>query len=181
MDSNGKDDEKNIPSGTRATYSHMKQLGYILNAIFDIVGGCTSSSGMEMQAEQKTVEDDDRPSKKRGKRQQVQVGENLPLYLACLISSLIRTKDYTSEDTLALGHYDCVEHVLGDLQMAVKMPQVYLKNNSWDDAKNNRLRIPHNSFYGRKPELSLIMHSFDTVLRFGQPIMVSVSGYAGAG
>ena len=179
VDSNGnKDDENNIPSGTRANYAHMKQLGFILNAIF----GGTSSSSMGMQAEQKTVEDEDRPSKKRGKSQQVQVGENLPLYLACLISSLIRTtKDCTSEDTLALGHYDCVEHVLGDLQMAAKMPQVYLKNNSWDDAKNNRLRIPHNLFYGRKSELSLVMHSFDTVLRFGQPIMVSVSGYAGTG
>mmetsp|Transcript_1921 Transcript_1921/g.4149 ORF Transcript_1921/g.4149 Transcript_1921/m.4149 type:complete len:1254 (-) Transcript_1921:1038-4799(-) len=165
------DDDNTIPFGKRTKYEDMKQLGYILNAVFD---GDGATSGMEMQAEPKTEED--QPTKKRGKSQQSV--ENLPLYLTCLVSSLITTRANVGGTT---GQYESVKHVLGDLQMAAKRPQVYLKNTSWDDTKNNRLRMPHDSFYGRKSELSLVLHSLDLVLRFGQPVMVSVSGYAGTG
>ena len=76
--------------------------------------------------------------------------------------------------------YTNVKQVLHDLQTASAKPEVYLKrgrSSLGNDGKNTRLHIPPD-FYGRKSELSLLLHSLGTVLRFGQPVMVSVSGYA---
>lgn len=149
----------------------MNQLGHILNAIFD--GDSSISMGGSKEGEQKTGEEQ---TKKQGKGQQSI--EGLPLYLTCLVSSLIGTRP---NPTGVKVQYESVKQVLQDLQVASDKPEIYLTKCCCDVLKNNkRLEIPH-AFYGRKSELSLVLHSLDTVLRFRQPVLVSVSGYAGTG
>ncbi|KAL7539299.1 hypothetical protein ACHAXR_009167 [Thalassiosira sp. AJA248-18] len=167
------DNNRISPPGEWTKEKDLKQLGCILSAVFV---GENAGMGIRDRGEHKT--EDDEPTKKRGKGQQTV--ENLPLYLTYIISSLIATR-VDARGGAPEQYYESARQVLRDLQIAASKPEVYLKSNSWDDAKNNRLQIPPQSFYGRKSELSLVLHSLDTVLRFGQPVMVSVSGYAGTG
>ena len=188
--------------------SDMEHLGCILNAVF---GGGDNDDSIGVNKEEQHKSEDDSTRKKRGKQQdhQQQSMENLPLYLSCIVSSLTMTStNETTEDketgpssadketgpssaasSTIISHasfsdeqYANVKQVLHDLQTASAKPEVYLKRgrSSWNDGKNTRLHIPPD-FYGRKSELSLLLHSLGTVLRFGQPVMVSVSGYAGTG
>jgi serine/threonine protein kinase len=115
---------------------------------------------------------------KRG-RHDVQT-PNLPLYLASLVSALLgHTRDVEGHRRLV---YKSSREVLLDLQLAAQKPGIYLKVQFWTEMLFKPLDVPHDSFHGRRTELSILQHSYNTMMEGGsKPCALVVSGCAGAG
>lgn len=117
---------------------------------------------------------------KRGKRQQIQPSNNLPLYLISLIASLLTPNVNQGGDDQVL--YKNTRDVLTDLQLAVSKSHIYLKAYSSTDLVSRPLIFPQGTFYGRRTELLMLQHSFDAMMEGkNKPCAFVVSGYAGAG
>lgn len=151
----------------------MKALGSVL---YSVLGGEPTLSG-EKQVE--PVEEDSQARTKRGRNVEQSV-TSMPLYLTSLLSALIAP-------SLNVGgtfeyQYQNANDVLHDLQEAAKKPELYLK--PYLPSKNAKMsiQVPVDSFYGRLSEVTILKQSLDIVKKNGgQPIVISVSGYAGAG
>lgn len=127
-----------------------------------------------------TDEDNDEQRSKRGKRQQVQQANNLPIYLVSLIASLLAPILNQGGDLKVF--YKSAKDVLADLQLAVQKPDIYWKAFNSADLLSRPLIFPQGSFYGRRTELLMLQHSFDAMKEGrSQPCALVVSGYAGAG
>jgi serine/threonine protein kinase len=151
----------------------MKALGSVL---YSVLGGEPTLSG---QKQVEPVEEDSQARTKRGRNDE-QAVTSMPLYLTSLLSALIAP-------SLNVGgtfeyQYQNANDVLHDLQEAAKKPELYLK--PYLPSKNVQMsvQIPVDSFYGRLSEVTILKQSLDIVKKNGgQPIVISVSGYAGAG
>lgn len=163
-----------------------KDLHDLGNVLYAVLGGDGSGAkGGGATNNSKEAGEDDKEDygqqrrRKRGNNQRI-VANSLPPYLISLISALIPV---TCKDGRG-GQYSHVKDVLIDLQEASKRPDIYLKNDtlSGNYLPKNSLKIPPDSFYGRRSEVSMVLHSLDTVLKFGgKPVVTVVSGYAGTG
>jgi serine/threonine protein kinase len=124
--------------------------------------------------------DADSHQNKRGKSQLLQPANNMPLYLMSLVSSLLTpVAKYGGNDKM---QYKNPRDVLTDLQLAISKPDIYLKAHRWADLVTKPLVLPQDSFYGRRAEVSMLQHSFDTMMEGNsKSCAVVVSGYAGAG
>lgn len=121
-----------------------------------------------------TTDEDDRMlpnprSKKRGKQKDAVDG--LPLYLSSMMSALTE------------GRYTDVKHVLSDLNAATRKYDIYFRHQSNAVTFNELKRGLPNHFYGRESALSILMHSFHSVMIPGgqQSMMAAVSGAGGMG
>ena len=149
--------------------------------IYSVLGNNTQGSGGDDEEEDSNPDDSlEGQRKKRGRRQQTQPTNNLPLYLVSLVTSMITpSSDERSDDRV---FYTKAKDVLSDLQLAIDKPEVYLKLHSTDDLVSRSLTLPESSFYGRKTELLMLRQSFDAMMEGkSKPCAVVVSGYAGAG
>ena len=162
-----------------------KDLHDLGNVLYAVLGGDGSGAKGGGATNNSKEDEDDKEDygqqrrRKRGNNQQI-VANSLPPYLISLISALIHV---TCKDGRG-GQYSHVKDVLIDLQEASKRPDIYLKNDtlSGNYLPKNSLKIPPDSFYGRRSEVSMVLHSLDTVLKFGgKPVVTVVSGYAGTG
>jgi len=129
------------------------------------------------------VEDDEHSpsrSKKRGKKRgkQKDAVDDLPLYLSSLIPALMSA---CNDDCEVPGErYEDIKHVLADLNAAAKKYGIYFR--PYDEATSqNRLHLQRGAFYGRQSELAVLMHSLNSVMILGQPVMTAVSGHGGMG
>ena len=143
-----------------------------------------SSAGEEEAEEEEEEEEeedaDNEQRRVRGRRQQLEPTIRLPLYLLSLISSCLSIP-INRNDT---GRYLYVnaKNVLSDLQVAIRSPDAYLKVHQLADFVTNSLTMPQDPFYGRKIELGMMKHSFDSMMEgSNKPCVLVVSGYAGIG
>lgn len=158
----------------RSKINDMKALGLVLTLVLD--GELTSSVLNQVES----VEEVNQARTKRG-RNDDQTVTNMPLYLTSLLSALIAP-------SLNVGgtfeyQYLNANDVLRDLQEAAKKPELYLRPYvPSNNAQMSLQDVPKGSFYGRLSEVSMVKQSLDIVKKSGgQPVVISVSGYAGAG
>jgi tRNA A-37 threonylcarbamoyl transferase component Bud32 len=158
----------------RSKINDMKALGLVLTLVLD--GELTSSVLNQVES----VEEVNQARTKRG-RNDDQTVTNMPLYLTSLLSALIAP-------SLNVGgtfeyQYLNANDVLRDLQEAAKKPELYLRPYvPSNNAQMSLQDVPKGSFYGRLSEVSMVKQYLDIVKKSGgQPVVISVSGYAGAG
>lgn len=110
--------------------------------------------------------------RKRGKPQAH--GEGLPLYLGALISALLEnTPD---------ARYESAKDVFNDLKVLAEDQSGSLMQSQLDySMTNSRLRLRSDGFYGRRVQMSVLMHLFESSVADGKPSMAMISGYAGTG
>ena len=166
-----------------AKQKDLRDLGHVLNSLFCMDTSMILEEELISKHDKKSEESDDIDSispKKRGKLPKTDTAEGLPLFLTSLISTLILTGD----NERAAETYGNAKNVLLDLKVALNGPQIFLKPCNWKDVSTmSRMKTPHNAlFYGRRSELSILLHSLDSVMTSeGKPAMTLVSGCAGAG
>jgi serine/threonine protein kinase len=155
----------------------MKALGLVL---YLVLGGNQLTA--EPAQDQKPTDHEESDSSVRAKRgrNNVQPVTNMPLYLISLQSALI-------SPSLNVGgtftyQYQSANDVVNDLQEALKKPKIYLRHHQASDSRNMSVQVPKDSFYGRLSEVSMVKQSLAVVKHSGgQPVVTTVSGYAGAG
>ena len=139
-----------------------------------------------------------------GKRSASCGAGSMPAYLSSIVSALLSAEDggngqHTDEATAQTSRallpsplrYESVVDVLSDLRVAAEDPSRCLTTmaaklpSSSDTASSSakgRFCVSSTSFYGRKAELSLLMHSFHCVMTMGgRSTIALVSGYPGTG
>ena len=163
------------------TQKDLNDLGLIIysvlsNHIPDIEGQAEEDSSSE-EAED---ENSEVQARKRGRRQETEHTNHLPLYLVSLVSSLLAPTMHQRGTSKYI--YTNARNVLSDLMLAAKNPETYLKVLDWANLVTRPLVLPQESFYGRRTELSMVQHSFDSMMTGGsKPCVLVVSGYAGVG
>lgn len=171
--------DEHVASAERLTIDDMKALGCVLYSVFE---GENASLEAASDSKEKILENAraDKSRAKRGRNDKQQVNKNIPLYLISLLSALV-------SPSLNVGgtfkyQYQNANDVLNDLHAAVKKPELYLTPHISSDKANMYVQIPRDSFYGRLSEVSMVKQALDVVKKSGgQPIIISVSGFAGAG
>lgn len=105
---------------------------------------------------------------------------NIPLYLISLLSSLISPS--INEREKIKYQYNSARDVYCDLHEADRHPEIYLRLINASEIATRPLQIRKDSFYGRLSELSMVQQSLQIMMNSkGQPVIMSVSGHAGAG
>ena len=172
------DKEERLAYIEAANQKDLHDLGVV---VYSVLENTTRGSGGENDEEDSNSDDSlEAQRRKRGKQQQIQLTNNLPLYLISLVSSMFTpSSDEISDDKV---FYTKAKDVLSDLQLAIDKPEIYLKLHSTNDLVSGSLTLPEGSFYGRKTELMMLRQSFDAMMEGkSEPCAVIVSGYAGAG
>ena len=154
-------------ASTNAKEADLRSLGKLLCEVF---AGNSEEEGSMADM----ISDDGYESsrRKRGKHQPLR--EGLPLYLASLTMSLL--------DPASGAFYSDAKDVYDDLKTYVNDKSGLLcRVDLDDDTVMSRLRLPHDSFYGRKRQMSLILHLFQTSMEFGGTQVAMISGCSGSG
>ena len=173
-------DEPTSESAETFKMNDMKALGYVLHSV---LGGKQPIDSVPekdscYQESHEDAEEVELTRKKRGKNDQYTV-TNMPLYLVSLLFALIKSADDSS--TFSCPYKNAYD-VVTDLQEALKKPKIYLRPFKFHDGENMPVQVPKDRFYGRLSEVSMIRQSIDILKDSGgQPLVMSVSGYAGAG
>ena len=104
--------------------------------------------------------------------------DGLPMYLSSFISALMNACTGGNE----FGEiYDDMKDVLDDLKAATNKCEIYfLTPGKAFLQSHNQLLMQRGAFYGRKSELSMLLHSLNSVIQ-GISLMTAVSGLAGMG
>ena len=154
----------------------MKALGFVL---YSVLGGKhqtdqvseIESCYQESYEEAKEAE----PTRSKRGRNDQRTGPNLPLYLVSLLFALTTpASDWSS--------YKNAQDVVTDLEEALKKPDIYLRPFNLSDDEKMSVQVPKDRFYGRLSEVSMIRQSIDLMKNNdGQPLAMSISGYAGTG
>lgn len=155
----------------------LKNLGHVLQELF----GCEQDDEEQPQdVDEAKDRDNNTGPNKRVKKQLYRNREELPMYLASILSTLRLAGDSSLAHTEL---YSTVKDVLQDLRFISKNPSAHLKPFVMDEATmNNRLTFCHNVFYGRQSEKSMLSHALNSVLQLGgQPSMTMVQGAPGCG
>ncbi|KAL7553996.1 hypothetical protein ACHAWF_017381, partial [Thalassiosira exigua] len=157
-----------------AMKAELRDLGHVLNALFR---GESAKDSKYVTDSDSDDADEISARCKRGKLQRP--GEDLPIYLTSMISTLILAEaNEGSAET-----YEDARSVFLDLEAAARKFHIYFDPFNHDAyAGNNKLKLPPDAFYGRENELAKLLHSFESVVKVeGQPVCVAVSGYGGSG
>eukprot|EP00571_Detonula_confervacea_P007895 CAMPEP_0172331684 /NCGR_PEP_ID=MMETSP1058-20130122/62053_1 /TAXON_ID=83371 /ORGANISM="Detonula confervacea, Strain CCMP 353" /LENGTH=1323 /DNA_ID=CAMNT_0013048953 /DNA_START=104 /DNA_END=4075 /DNA_ORIENTATION=+ len=164
----------------RAQQEDLEGLGRVYQTLFGVSEGIFEQENILMAREEDDSgesEDCEEGRTKRSKSSTEQeVNGGLPLYLVALISALINKGNSGGEK------YDNVKQVLNDLKAAANKFDTYFRSFDWKEVSlRNHLPVPPSAFYGRQPEMSIIMSSLHSVLNYGKPNYCVVSGQAGMG
>ena len=157
----------------QATEGDLRHLGLVLYYIFQ---------GEERALDEDTtpghIDPEDVPYRDRRKRgKPLAVAEGLPLYLGTLIAALVETS------TPSAACYESAKEVFLDLKTMAQDAHGGCHKIKLDaSALKSRLRVEGGAFYGRKVELSMLLHLFQTGVVLGtRPLMAIVSGSPGTG
>ncbi len=182
----------------------LMNLGIVLNQLFQTDGGvgnstaAGSSSGRSggggLESSTRRVSTDTEGDvtsntstrKKRGR--QLTHGEGLPLYLRAIVSTLLVGDD---EENASQLRYESASAVYEDLkEMTTQATDSSDRRSSWfkkaevdhEVLIHSRLKLPKDLFYGRKVQMSMLMHLLQSATMLGdQPLMAVIAGYPGTG
>ncbi|KAL7540418.1 hypothetical protein ACHAXR_012736 [Thalassiosira sp. AJA248-18] len=132
--------------------------------------------GNQMQNDHDSI-DDGMGQKKRERR--TTHDDGLPMYISSFVSALLNA---CTNGGNSFGEiYDTAEDVWGDLKAATTKYDVYFPTTLETLSQQQQLMLQQGRFYGRKSELSMLLHSLNSVIHYGNSSLSTVSGGPGMG
>jgi len=162
----------------------LKRLGLVLNDLLGGEEGALANLALDDGGggESGTRSDPDSDRRKRGKHSTG--AEGLPLYLASLISTLLKGKDGSTSSELFCYEYASSKDVYLDLKVLVESnsDSCLRKFNKLDgSAIMSQMRLHKGMFYGRQVQMSMLSTLCQLVFSTDKPLLAMVSGPSGAG
>eukprot|EP00804_Cyclotella_cryptica_P005744 CCRYP_000079-RE/>CCRYP_000079-RE protein AED:0.10 eAED:0.10 QI:211/1/0.88/1/0.5/0.33/9/0/1307 len=170
----------------------LRSLGTVLNQLFrGFQDDSASQSVVRDNTDVFACDRTDTPSKTEGedvrrkRSKPTNASEGLPIYLGSLISTLLLTGRETENPNSPASavNYESAKDVYLDLKTMLENKSRCFRKTDLDECMvESRLKLNTDLFYGRRVQISMLMHLLNSVfMRGNQPSIATISGHPGTG